>query len=137
MASFIVQTNNRNYTFDIDKPEIAIGRELKNDLILDDPRVSRYHAVAHKTEEGVMLRDLGSGNGVFVNGQRIAPNIDIKLTENTQVKLGSCTLTYQDMDPLRTQEATNALREVMQKPPSEMLVTSALKSYTRPEDVPA
>jgi adenylate cyclase len=137
MPSFIVQTTNRNYTYDIDKPEVAIGRELKNDLILDDPRVSRYHAVAHKTAEGVTLRDLGSGNGVFVNGQRITPNIDIKLTENTQIKLGSCTLTFQDIDPLRTQEANSALREVMQKPPSDMLVTSALASYTKPEDVPA
>ena len=137
MPSFIVQTTNRNYTFEIDKAEIAIGRELKNDLILDDPRVSRYHAVAHKTAEGVTFRDLGSGNGVFVNGQRIAPNVNIKLTENTQIKLGSCTLTFQDVDPLRTQEANIALREVMQKPPSDMLVTSALASYTKPEDVPA
>ncbi|HZF39028.1 MAG TPA: adenylate/guanylate cyclase domain-containing protein [Blastocatellia bacterium] len=137
MPSFIVQTTNRNYTFDIDKLEISIGRELKNDLILDDPRVSRYHAVAHKTAEGVTFRDLGSGNGVFVNGHRITPNVDIKLTENTQIKLGSSTLTFQDVDPLRTQEANNVLREVMQKPPSDMLVTSALASYTKPEDVPA
>jgi adenylate cyclase len=137
MPSFIVQTANRNYDFEIDKAEISIGRELKNDLILDDPRVSRYHAVARKTAEGVMLRDLGSGNGVFVNGHRIAPNSDIKLTENAQVKLGSCTLTFQDVDPLRTQEANNLLREVMQKSPSDMLVTSALASYTKPEDVPA
>src|SRR5215475_12548023 len=137
MPSFIVQTSNRNYTFDIDKPEIGIGRELKNDLILDDPRVSRYHAVAHKTEEGVTLRDLGSGNGVFVNGQRIAPNVDIKLTENTQVKLGSCTLTFQDVDPLRTQEAQELLREVIKKPPSDMLTTSVLSSHTKPEDVSA
>jgi adenylate cyclase len=137
MPSFIVQTTNRNYTFEIDKAEVAIGRELKNDLILDDPRVSRYHAVAHKTAEGVMLRDLGSGNGVFVNGHRISPNVDFKLAENAQIKLGSCTLTFQDIDPLRTQEANIALREVMQKPPSDMLVTSALASYTKPEDVPA
>ena len=44
---------------------------------------------------------------------------------------------FQDVDPLRTQEANIALREVMQKPPSDMLVTSALASYTKPEDVPA
>ncbi|MBO0724835.1 MAG: FHA domain-containing protein [Blastocatellia bacterium] len=137
MPSFIVQTTNRNYTFDIDKPEIAIGRELKNDLILDDPRVSRYHAVAYKTTEGVTLRDLGSGNGVFVNGQRITPNVDIKLTENTQIKLGSCTLTFQDVDPLRTQEAQDLLREVVKKPPSDMLTTSVLSSHTKPEDVSA
>ena len=70
----------------------TIGRELKNDLILDDPRVSRYHAVARKTAEGVTLRDLGSGNGVFVNGHRISPNVDIQPAENAQIKLGSCTL---------------------------------------------
>jgi adenylate cyclase len=137
MPSFIVQTTNRNYTFDIDKPEIAIGRELKNDLILDDPRVSRYHAVAHKTEGGVTLRDLGSGNGVFVNGQRITPNVDIRLTENTLIKLGSCTLTFQDVDPLATQEAQELLREVILKPPSDMLTTSVLSPHTKPEDVSA
>src|SRR5262249_24884660 len=137
MPNFFVQTANWNYAFEIDKAEISIGRELKNDLILDDPRVSRYHAMARKTAEGVMLRDLGSGNGVFVNGHRIAPNVDFKLAENAQIKVGSCTLTFQDVDPLRTQEANIALREVLQKPPSDMLVTSALAAYTKPEDVPS
>src|SRR5215467_631425 len=84
-----------------------------------------------------MLCDLKSSNGVFVNGHRIWTNVDFKLAENAQIKLGSCTLTFQDVDPLRTQEANIALREVMQKPPSDMLVTSALSSYTKPEDVPA
>ncbi|MGH9752860.1 MAG: adenylate/guanylate cyclase domain-containing protein [Blastocatellia bacterium] len=138
MPSFYVQTeNNRDYTFDIDKPEIAIGRELKNDLILDDPRVSRFHAVARKTAESVTICDLGSGNGVFINGHRIAPNVDFKLTENDQIKLGSCALTFQDFDPLRTQEVDSVLREVMQKTPSEVFVTSALASYNKSENVPA
>ena len=137
MPTFYVQTTNRNYTFDIDKPEIAIGRELKNDLILDDPRVSRYHAVARKTAEGVTICDLGSGNGVFVNGNRIAPNVDFKLVENDQIKVGSCAITFQNVDPLRTQEVNNLLREVMQKTPNDVIVTSALASYTKPEDVPA
>ncbi len=138
MPSFFVQTtNNRSYTFEIDKPEITIGRELKNDVILDDPRVSRFHAMARKIAEGVTLRDMESGNGVFVNGHRIAPNVDFKLTDNDQVKLGSSTLTYQNADPLATQAVDTPMREVMQKTPNEMLVTSALASYTSPEDVPA
>src|SRR5262249_12109595 len=138
MPSFYVQTaNNRNYTFDLDKAEIAIGRELKNDLILDDPRVSRYHAVARQTGEGVTFRDLESGNGVFVNGHRIAPNVDFKLTDNDQIKIGSCTLTFQNVDPLRTQFTPDSFREVLQKTPNELLQTSALSSFTTPEDVPA
>jgi adenylate cyclase len=138
MPSFYVQTaNNRNYTFDLDKAETAIGRELKNDLILDDPRVSRYHAVVRKTRDGVSFRDLESGNGVFVNGHRIAPNVDFKLTDNDQIKIGSCTLTFQSVDPLRTQFAPESFREVMQKTPNELLSTSALSSHTSPEDVPS
>src|SRR5262245_12253451 len=104
MPSFYVQTaNNKNYTFDIDKAEITIGRELKNDLILDDPRVSRFHALARKTKEGVTMRDLDSGNGVFINGLRIAPSVDVKLNDDDQIRFGSCTLTFQNVDPLRTQ----------------------------------
>src|SRR5262245_16397321 len=138
MPSFYVQTaNNRNYTFDIDKPEVKIGRELKNDMILDDPRVSRYHAVARQSADGVTLRDLESGNGVFVNGHRITPNIDFKLTENDQIKLGSSTLTFQNTDPLRTQFSSDSFREVIQKTPNDLLITSALASYTKPEDVPS
>lgn len=138
MPSFYVQTpSNRNYTFDIDKAEITIGRELKNDLILDDPRVSRYHAVARKTQEGVTFRDLESGNGVSINGQRIAPNVDLQLADNDQIKLGSCTLTFQNVDPLRTQFTPDSFREVLQKTPNELLVTSALSSFTSPENVPA
>src|SRR5262252_7501359 len=104
MPNFFVQTANRNYAFEIDKAEVSIGRELKNDLILDDPRVSRYHAVAHKTAEGVILRDLGSGNGVFVNGHRSSPSVDFKPAENAQINLGSCTLTSQDVEQLCTQK---------------------------------
>ncbi|MGE0129876.1 MAG: adenylate/guanylate cyclase domain-containing protein [Blastocatellales bacterium] len=138
MPSFYVQTvNNRNYTFDIDKAEITLGRELKNDLILDDPRVSRYHAVARKSKEVVTLRDLESGNGVYVNGNRITPNVDFTLTDNDQIKLGSCTLTFQNVDPLRTQFTPDSFREVLQKTPNELLQTSALSSFTSPENVPA
>jgi adenylate cyclase len=137
MPSFYVQTaNNRNYTLDLDKPEITVGRELKNDLILDDPRVSRYHGVIRKTAEGVAFRDLESGNGSLLNGQRIPPNVDFQLTDNDQLKLGSCTLTFQSVDPLRTQFSSDSFREVLQKTPNDLLVTSALKSANTSQEVP-
>jgi adenylate cyclase len=96
MPSLYIQIpGGREFIFDLSKPEVAIGRELKNDLILDDPRVSRTHALARLIEDGVVLRDLESGNGTFVNGFRIPPNVDFRLAENDQIKMGSCSLTYQ------------------------------------------
>ncbi len=138
MPSFYVQTpGGRNFTFDLNKSEISIGRELKNDLILDDPRVSRTHALARKIEDGVVLRDMESGNGTFVNGFRIPPNVDFKLADNDQIKMGSCSITYQKVDPLQTQFAPDSFREVLQKTPDEMLGTAALNEYGGAQEVPS
>ena len=56
---------------------ITIGREQGNEVILDDPLVSRHHArldPARPGEAGV-LHDLGSFNGTFVNGQRVIGSV--------------------------------------------------------------
>jgi adenylate cyclase len=139
MPSLYVQTpSGRNYTFDLDKPEISIGRELKNDVILDDPRVSRYHAVVRRSPESTTLRDLDSGNGTFVNSQRISANVDFKLAEGDQIKLGSCVLTFQNADPLRTQFTdTDSMREIVQKTPNDLLLTSAFAGGHTAAEVPA
>lgn len=47
----------------------VIGRR-NADLVLEDPDVSRQHAVIERYEHGYLLRDLGSTNGSYVNGRR-------------------------------------------------------------------
>lgn len=139
MPNLYVQTPaNKNFTFEINRVEISIGRELKNDIILDDPRVSRTHALVLKTDSETILRDLGSGNGTFVNGQRIQPNADFKLKEGDEIKMGSCTLTLQRVDPFRTQlPPMDSFREVLQKTPNDLLAISALHSFSASQEVPS
>jgi len=48
-----------------------IGRHPENDLQITDPNVSRFHALVEPKGQGLLLRDLGSKNGTFVNGERI------------------------------------------------------------------
>ncbi|MET8770876.1 FHA domain-containing protein [Streptomyces sp. NPDC004658] len=51
---------------------MRIGRALENDLVVSDLQVSRNHAEFHATADGRFeIRDLGSHNGTFVNGQPI------------------------------------------------------------------
>ncbi|MEV8125827.1 FHA domain-containing protein [Streptomyces sp. NPDC085944] len=51
---------------------MRIGRALENDLVVSDLQVSRNHAEFHSTPDGRMeIRDLGSHNGTYVNGQPI------------------------------------------------------------------
>ena len=50
---------------------MTIGRSRECELVVDDPNVSRRHAEVRKTIEGWMVVDLGSTNGVKVNGKRV------------------------------------------------------------------
>ena len=51
---------------------VTIGSQEDNSLVIAENHVSRHHAVAFKASDGWHLYDLGSTNGVLVNGQRIA-----------------------------------------------------------------
>jgi two-component system response regulator GlrR len=50
----------------------ALGAHPSNDLVLDDPTVSRFHAEITVEARGVRVRDLGSANGTFVDGTPIS-----------------------------------------------------------------
>jgi ABC-type multidrug transport system ATPase subunit/ABC-type multidrug transport system permease subunit len=50
---------------------LAIGRDPANDVVLDDPNVSRFHAEVVPARGGIELRDLSSSNGTRVNGELV------------------------------------------------------------------
>lgn len=51
--------------------ELSLGRE-DADVLIDDPEVSRAHAVVRKSGDGIVIEDSGSTNGTFVNGKQIS-----------------------------------------------------------------
>ena len=75
---------------------INIGRRLENDLVIDDPRVSRNHAQLRAVEGNYVLFDLNSTGGTFVNGSRISETI---IYPNDSISLGGVILTYYQDDP--------------------------------------
>jgi hypothetical protein len=58
--------------------EFAVGRSANCQLSLDDPLVSRKHAVLTVSEDGVTIEDLKSRNGVLVNGVRIDTAVELR-----------------------------------------------------------
>ena len=62
--------------FPLEKNEVFIGRDLGNDVVINDPEISRRHARLFSQGSSYVLEDLGSTNGSFVNGQRLmGPNV--------------------------------------------------------------
>ena len=57
--------------FPLDKDEMFIGREATNEIVINDPEVSRKHARLFVQGGNMILEDLGSTNGTSVNGQRL------------------------------------------------------------------
>lgn len=53
------------------KPRTVVGRDPGCDVVLDDPTVSRRHAILEVRASGLRLRDLRSGNGTFADGHAV------------------------------------------------------------------
>lgn len=61
--------------FSLNQTVINIGRRMDNHLVLDDPRISRYHAQIRALNGRFVLFDLNSTGGTYVNGQRITQTV--------------------------------------------------------------
>ena len=58
-------------TFAIDQP-VTVGRLPVCDITLQEATLSRCHVRLSPTAEGMLVQDLGSTNGTYVNGQRVS-----------------------------------------------------------------
>jgi predicted component of type VI protein secretion system len=67
--------------------EIIIGRSSDLDMVLVEDMVSRRHAKISSSENEVFIQDLGSTNGTFVNGEKIAGRA--RLSEGDRILLGT------------------------------------------------
>jgi adenylate cyclase len=71
----------------VGRPYWTIGRSKDNDIVIKDHCISRNHAILQSTETGdFYLIDLGSRNGTFVNGRRVA--IPVTIHSKDQITFG-------------------------------------------------
>jgi hypothetical protein len=60
----------------------TVGRQADCDGVLDDPTVSRYHAMIEQYNDGMTLRDLGSSNGTQLNGTRVSGTVPLRVGDH-------------------------------------------------------
>ncbi len=74
-------------TFPLEEDVIKIGRDLSNDLVVQDPEVSRVHLRFRRLPDSYEVEDMESTNGTTVNGSRLTGLIVLKQAD--VLKLGS------------------------------------------------
>jgi hypothetical protein len=87
--AFLVGDGRRNV---LSGSRVVLGRSRDCDVVIADPNVSRRHAELRRGEEGWSVVDLGSTNGVKVNGRRVS---DSRLSPGDQITLGVTDLTFE------------------------------------------
>src|SRR5688500_19361270 len=96
------------------EPEHLVGRSPSCALVLEHPLVSSQHAVLRWSGEAWEVRDLGSRNGTFVNGQRIAGPAGRKVGKKAQIAFGHEEVSWEMVDdsgPVpRSEEHTSELQ---------------------------
>ncbi|MEW5959113.1 MAG: FHA domain-containing protein [Chloroflexota bacterium] len=90
VAMLLVQEGESPKTqWPLAKSAIIIGRDAESDVQIDDRQVSRQHAEITRTIEGYTLRDLGSKNGTFLNGEAVSQTPRL-LRNGDQIGIALC-----------------------------------------------
>ena len=125
MAKLMVTLNGviQGHYF-VDKDTFTIGRNADNDIALDDPCISKLHAVIVTLGNDQVMEDVGSANGVLINGKKTAKRI---LQNNDMIGMGAFELKY-----MNQRVSSNMDFEKTQMLVPALWPNSALKEHTKP-----
>src|SRR5919198_2360365 len=90
----IIRRDGTEREAEADGGHMTIGRARDNDLVLDDGKVSRHHARLMPRHGTLVFTDLGSTNGSWVNGTRVA---EVALGEGDRIELGETVLVVESV----------------------------------------
>ncbi len=87
----VLQKNGSAKQVNVVTTPFVIGRAESADLVLDNPLVSRAHAVFEAIGDAFTIRDLQSHNGTYVNGQR---QENCALSAGDEIRIGDYQIRY-------------------------------------------
>ncbi|HLD35907.1 MAG TPA: FHA domain-containing protein [Planctomycetota bacterium] len=96
MTQIILKEQDSTQAFNITKDIITIGRSSKNDIVVRQGELSRFHCQIRKTADGYMIVDLDSRNGIHFNGAKIKEK---KLEVGDEILVGKSTIIFEKEIP--------------------------------------
>jgi type VI secretion system protein ImpI len=89
-----------NQSFDVtyERFPVRIGRNQLNDLPIDRPYVSQFHAAIEVRDKQIIVKDLGSTNGTVFGGRRMVRDTPIDITSSPELTIGPIVIRMQIAD---------------------------------------
>jgi len=100
--------------YPLDRERVMVGRSRFCDIRLQEDTVSRLHAAFTSTEHGVMLEDLGSSNGTYVNGEPVRG--PTRLAVGDVVRFGAIRGTIEDSESPVEPRDLLSVSDLIQRP---------------------
>lgn len=125
---------NKTQTYEIDKSEAIFGRGGKSDIVVRDAGISREHMKIKLVNGVPHVMDIGSLNGVYIDGYKINPENFIAVQESCVLTFGKCAVTVKlkMMGPVsETTEVINAAEL-----PSEPIAIAATEQHIEEPEQP-
>jgi pSer/pThr/pTyr-binding forkhead associated (FHA) protein len=110
----------------LERPSISIGRDVDNDIILQEAEVSRHHLRLALTKDGYAIEDLNTMNGTWVNDRRLQEQRLLKMTD--VIRIGTRVRMWYTNDPDRLLESLRSGSEILHVP------TDETRQSRQPED---
>ena len=100
----------------------TLGRAVDSGLHLDDVEVSRTHAVLHVEHDGIEIEDMGSRNGIYLNGNRVKGRVVIKHGDRVDIGTQQIEIIEEEerhrraaMTTVNTPDASERLRDELRR----------------------
>ncbi|MBP9085617.1 MAG: DUF4388 domain-containing protein [Kofleriaceae bacterium] len=114
--------------------EIIIGRSSDLDMVLVEDMVSRRHAKISSSKDEVFIQDLGSTNGTFVNGEKIAGRA--RLSEGDRILLGTSIIRVVSVDGAEANQSEAEARRKLEVQSSQRQQTQGRPMSGVIEEIP-
>ena len=90
----IIRGKPQGHRFFLTRDEMVIGRDPATEICLADESISRRHAKLTRRGDAVLLTDLGSANGTYLNDRRVDQAYPVALTKEDMLRIGNCILKF-------------------------------------------
>ncbi len=95
---YVIDGPMKGKSFTLTDGVTTIGRSSENDICISDMGISRHHARFFEKDGKILIVDLSSFQGLFIDGEKIEPGLEVEITNQNIIKMGNTILSFQKKD---------------------------------------